>query len=134
MPESDVEDAETDAEAVGGSDVDLPTDVDDIVDELRKVYDPEIPINVVDLGLIREVELRDDGSADITMTLTSPFCPVADSFKENVRLTLLNLEGIEEAEVELDFDPVWEPKQATEEGKMELQAMGIDLEQGPPGG
>lgn len=129
MPETDVDDADTELEATGAED--LETDVDDIIEELRKVYDPEIPINVVDLGLIREIELKADGSADVTMTLTSPFCPVADSFKENVRLTILNLDGIEDAEVELDFDPVWEPAQATEEGKMELQSMGIDIEQGP---
>lgn len=130
MPASDVEDADTELDATEAAD--LETDIDDIVEELRKVYDPEIPINVVDLGLIREIELFGDGSAEVTMTLTSPFCPVADSFKENVRLTIMNLDGIEDAEVELDFDPVWEPDQATEEGKMELQSMGIDIEQGPP--
>lgn len=100
----------------------------DILDELRLVYDPEIPINIVDLGLVREIDIRDEGDVDVKITLTSPFCPVADSFRENVRLTVLSLEGVQEARVELDFDPVWEPSQATEEGKMELMAMGIRVE------
>ncbi len=103
------------------------TTPDEILEELRKVYDPEIPINIVDLGLIREIEVQEE-VVDLKMTLTSPFCPVADSFKENVRLTVLGMDDIEDASVELDFDPVWEPKQATEEGKMELMAMGIDVE------
>ncbi|MCW5555440.1 MAG: metal-sulfur cluster assembly factor [Verrucomicrobiae bacterium] len=87
-----------------------------ILNALREVIDPEIGCNIVDLGLIYNV--RTAGTkARVTMTLTTPGCPMSESIAHGVQMALLNLEGVEDAEVELVWDPPWHPDMMTEEGR-----------------
>ncbi|MDY7082325.1 MAG: iron-sulfur cluster assembly protein [Halobacteria archaeon] len=99
---------------------------DEIMEELTSVHDPEIPVNIVDLGLIYEMEI-DDGDVDIEMTLTSMGCPTADSIMREVELTAEQVDGVENAEVELVWQPPWTPEKVSDEGKTRLQAMGINI-------
>jgi len=103
------------------------TKQDDVVEALKEVYDPEIPINVVDLGLIYRVELVDDKTVEIDMTLTGMGCPVGPQMVETVKQTALMVDGIDEARVQLVWRPVWDPSKATEEGKLMLGAMGVPM-------
>ncbi|MFB6267876.1 MAG: metal-sulfur cluster assembly factor [Halodesulfurarchaeum sp.] len=99
---------------------------EEIRDALREVYDPEIPVNIVDLGLVYDIELDEDtGDAHIEMTLTSMGCPIADSITRNVRVAAESVEGVESATVELVWDPPWSPAKASEDGKAQLQSLGI---------
>lgn len=91
-----------------------------IVKMLRTVYDPEIPVNVYDLGLIYKVDVREDGLVVITMTLTSPNCPVADFVLEDVRLKTEAVKGVNRVDIELTFDPPWSAEMMSEEAKLEL--------------
>jgi FeS assembly SUF system protein len=91
-----------------------------IMTALRQVYDPEIPVNIYDLGLIYEIRVDDDHKAHITMTLTSPNCPVAESLPGEVREAVLDIEGIGEAEITLTFDPPWDKNMMTDEAKLDL--------------
>lgn len=99
---------------------------DTVVDALRTVHDPEIPVNVYDLGLIYTLEVRDDASVRVTMTLTAPNCPVADQIVEDVRKAVASAEGVSGVEIGLVFDPPWTTEKMSEVGRLELQAMGID--------
>ena len=109
------------------SDIDtIPQLRDRIVSALRRVHDPEIPVNVYDLGLIYELEVDDEGRVRIEMTLTAPNCPVADQIVSDVRNAVTRAEGVAEAEVKLVFQPPWSPEKMTEVGRLELQAMGVD--------
>jgi metal-sulfur cluster biosynthetic enzyme len=90
---------------------------------LRQVIDPELGCNIVDLGLIYSVEIRDD-LARVTMTLTTPGCPMHDSISEGVRLALLGLDGVNDAEVEVVWDPPWNPSMMTEEGRIATHTAG----------
>ena len=94
-----------------------------IVDVLKTVYDPEIPVNIYDLGLIYKIDLKDDGIVDIDMTFTAPSCPAADFILEDVRQKVDSLEGVKSANVNLVFEPAWAPSMLSEEAKLEL---GID--------
>jgi len=85
-----------------------------IKDKLRECYDPEIPINIVDLGLIYDIEIE-AGTVKVAMTLTAPGCPLAGSITEDVRRKLLEVEGVQKAEVELVWDPPWSPERISEE-------------------
>jgi FeS assembly SUF system protein len=91
-----------------------------IVELLKTVYDPEIPVDVYNLGLVYRIELNDDYSLDIDMTLTAPNCPAADFIVEDVRLKLESIEGIGEVRVNLVFEPEWDKDMMSEEAKLEL--------------
>ena len=92
----------------------------DIVVELRTVFDPEVPVNVYDLGLIYDVDVQDDGKVDITMTLTAPNCPVADDVVQEVKTAVGSGEGVTGVEVKLVFDPPWDQSRMSEEAKLDL--------------
>jgi metal-sulfur cluster biosynthetic enzyme len=87
-----------------------------ILEALRGVIDPELGCNLVDLGLIYGVKI-DDGIVRVTMTVTTPGCPMHDSLREGVRNVLLNLDGVSDAEVDLVFDPPWHPSMMTDAGR-----------------
>ena len=91
-----------------------------IVDVLKTVYDPEIPVNIYDLGLIYEVDVKDEGDVDIDMTFTAPSCPAADFILEDVRQKVDSLEGVKNATVNLVFEPAWDQSMMTEEARVEL--------------
>ncbi len=93
---------------------------EDIVRMLKTVYDPEIPVNVYDLGLIYGVELKEDGLVAITMTLTAPNCPAADFILEDVRIKTESVRGVERCDITLTFEPEWDRDMMTEEAKLEL--------------
>ena len=91
-----------------------------IVDVLKTVYDPEIPVNIYDLGLIYRVEVNDEGIVDIDMTFTAPSCPAADFILEDVRQKVDTIEGVKSANVNLVFEPEWDKSMMTEEAREEL--------------
>ncbi len=91
-----------------------------IVQALRNVYDPEIPVNIYDLGLIYEIDVKDDGLVDVVMTLTAPACPAADFILEEVNEKVQEVEGITGVNVDLVFDPPWDKDMMSEEAKLEL--------------
>ena len=91
-----------------------------IVDVLKTVYDPEIPVNIYDLGLIYRVEVNDEGIVDIDMTFTAPSCPAADFILEDVRQKVDNIEGVKSANVNLVFEREWDKSMMTEEARVEL--------------
>ena len=91
-----------------------------IVDVLKTVYDPEIPVNIYDLGLIYKVDVKDEGDVDIDMTFTAPSCPAADFILEDVRQKVDSLEGVKNATVNLVFEPAWDQSMMTEEARVEL--------------
>ena len=91
-----------------------------IVEMLKTVYDPEIPVNLYDLGLIYRIEVLDDLSAEIDMTLTAPNCPAADFMMEDVRQKVESIESIGEVKINLVFEPEWSQDLMTEEAKLEL--------------
>ena len=91
-----------------------------IVDVLKTVYDPEIPVNIYDLGLIYKVDVKDDGEVELDMTFTAPSCPAADFILEDVRQKVDSLEGVTNTTVILVFEPVWDQSMMTEEARVEL--------------
>ena len=91
-----------------------------IVDVLRTVYDPEIPVNIYDLGLIYRIELTDEGTAEIDMTFTAPSCPAADFILEDVRQKVETVTGVNSANVQLVFEPEWDKSMMSEEARIEL--------------
>ena len=91
-----------------------------IVDVLKTVYDPEIPVNIYDLGLIYKVDVNEDGHVDIDMTFTAPSCPAADFILEDVRQKVDALEGVKSSNVNLVFEPVWDQSMMTEDARVEL--------------
>ena len=93
---------------------------EDIVSVLRTVYDPEIPVNVYDLGLIYCVELTDEKFVIITMTLTAPNCPAADFILEDVRMKIEDVAGVTGVEIQLTFEPEWSKEMMSEEAMLEL--------------
>jgi len=93
---------------------------DGIIDALKDIYDPEIPVNIYDLGLIYGVDVTDDGHAVVTMTLTTPHCPVAESMPAEVELRVGAVPGVGDAEVNLVWDPPWDPAKMSDEAKLEL--------------
>ncbi|MCM1035461.1 MAG: metal-sulfur cluster assembly factor [Paludibacter sp.] len=94
-----------------------------IVAMLRTVFDPEIPVNVYDLGLIYKVDLQDDGKLNIDMTLTAPSCPAADFLMEDIRMKMLSVEGVKEVNINLVFSPEWNKDMMSEEAKLELNML-----------
>ena len=91
-----------------------------IINVLKNVFDPEIPVNIYDLGLVYEVNISDEGIVKVLMTLTAPNCPVADSLPLQVKEEISFLTGVKEADVEIVFDPPWDMEMISEEGKLEL--------------
>ncbi|WP_308242849.1 iron-sulfur cluster assembly protein [uncultured Prevotella sp.] len=91
-----------------------------IVDVLKTVYDPEIPVNIYDLGLIYKIEVNDEGNVDIDMTFTAPSCPAADFILEDVRQKVDTIEGVKTSNVNLVFEPEWDQSMMTEEARVEL--------------
>ncbi|HTH29028.1 MAG TPA: SUF system Fe-S cluster assembly protein [Sphingobium sp.] len=91
-----------------------------IIAALRDIFDPEIPVNIYDLGLIYGVDVTPDGHAVITMTLTTPHCPVAESMPSEVELRVGAVPGVGNAEVNLVWDPPWDPAKMSDEAKLEL--------------
>lgn len=91
-----------------------------LVAKFKTIYDPEIPVDIYELGLIYDALVNTDGEAKIVMTLTSPNCPVAESLPNEVREKVEEIEGIEKAEVEITFDPPWDRDMMSEEAKFEL--------------
>ena len=91
-----------------------------VVEALRSVFDPEIPISIYDLGLIYDLRFSGDGAVLVIMTLTAPACPVADEIPEWIKTAILQVEGIEEVEIDLTWEPFWKPEYMTEAGRLEL--------------
>lgn len=93
---------------------------DKIREQLETVFDPEIPVNIVELGLVYELVTKEDGTAKVIMTLTAPGCPVAGDILDEVQQKVSSVEGVQQALVELTFDPKWDKSMMTEEAKLEL--------------
>ena len=91
-----------------------------IVDVLKTVYDPEIPVNIYDLGLIYKIDLSDDGTLDLDMTFTAPSCPAADFIIEDVRTKVEAVNGVKSANVNMVFEPEWDKSMMTEKARVEL--------------
>ena len=102
---------------VGADNEDLK---DRIIETLKSIYDPEIPVDIYELGLIYDIEVTEDGDAVVTMTLTTPHCPVAESMPSEVEMRVLSVPGIRDAEVKLVWDPPWDPSKMTDEARLEL--------------
>jgi FeS assembly SUF system protein len=94
--------------------------IDLIINNLKEVYDPEIPVNVYDLGLIYNVDIDDKNNVNIVMTLTAPGCPVVDVLVDDITQAANSVEGVEHVNVELTFDPPWDKSMMSEEARLEL--------------
>jgi FeS assembly SUF system protein len=106
-----------DAPAVDAAGSDL---YEGVIDALKEIYDPEIPVNIYDLGLIYDVQITPEHHALVKMTLTTPHCPVAESMPGEVELRVGAVPGVGHAEVELVWDPPWDPQKMSDEAKLEL--------------
>lgn len=104
-----------DAAGAAGSDLQA-----DVIAALREIFDPEIPVNIYDLGLIYGVEVDDSRDATVTMTLTTPHCPVAESMPGEIELRVSSVPGIRDAEVVLVWEPAWGPHKMSDEARLEL--------------
>ena len=93
---------------------------DKIISEIKKIFDPEIPVNIYELGLIYKIEIKESKKVLIEMTLTSPNCPVAESLPKSVKDNILNLEDIEDVDLQLVWDPPWTKDKMSEAAKLEL--------------
>jgi len=94
--------------------------IDLIINNLKEVYDPEIPVNIYDLGLIYNVDVDENNNANILMTLTAPGCPVVDILMDDVTQAAQSVEGIEKVNIELTFEPPWDKSMMSEEARLEL--------------
>jgi len=91
-----------------------------IVSEIKKIYDPEIPVNIYELGLIYKIEIKEAKKVNIDMTLTSPNCPVAESLPKMVKDNILKLDGVDDVDLNLVWDPPWTKDKMSESAKLEL--------------
>jgi FeS assembly SUF system protein len=91
-----------------------------IVSEIKKIYDPEIPVNIYELGLIYKIEIKEAKKVNIDMTLTSPNCPVAESLPKMVKANILKIDGIDDVDLNLVWDPPWTKDKMSEAAKLEL--------------
>ncbi len=98
-----------------------------IIEALKQVRDPELPINIVDLGLIYDVAISDDGAVKIRMTLTTPNCPVAGALPAEAQRAAQTVSGVTDVAIDLTFDPPWSPEELTADGRAILELSGIDL-------
>ena len=95
----------------------------DVIAAIRECYDPEIPVNIYDLGLIYDVQVSETSKVDLLMTLTSPHCPVAEILPAQVKSRVELVDGVDEVDLELTWDPPWSPENMSEEAKLELGFM-----------
>lgn len=93
---------------------------DEIIKALKTIYDPEIPVDIFELGLIYEIGIQDDGHVNVQMTLTSPNCPVAESLPVEVEEKTASVEGVKSAKVDIVFEPPWTKDMMSEEAQLEL--------------
>ena len=93
---------------------------DQIINEIKKIYDPEIPVNIYELGLIYDIKVENKNTAKVKMTLTSPNCPVAESLPQEVKDGIMQVDGIENVDLKLVWDPPWNQTMMTEAAKLEL--------------
>ena len=93
---------------------------DQIIAEIKKIYDPEIPVNIYELGLIYDVKVENKNTAKVKMTLTSPNCPVAESLPKEVKDGIMQVEGIDKVDLDLVWDPPWDKTMMSESAKLEL--------------
>lgn len=93
---------------------------DSIIRALKTVYDPEIPVDIYELGLIYDVQISDEGSVKVVMTLTTPNCPVAESLPAEVREKVAGVDGVKDVDLDLTFEPSWNKDMMSEEAKFEL--------------
>ena len=91
-----------------------------IIEEIKKIYDPEIPVNIYDLGLIYDIKVEDKNTAKVKMTLTSPNCPVAESLPKEVKDGIMQVEGIDNVDLDIVWDPPWDKGRMSEAAKLEL--------------
>ena len=91
-----------------------------VVEVLKSIYDPEIPVDIYELGLIYDIDVTEDGDVTVTMTLTTPHCPVAESMPSEVELRVLSVPGVRDAIVNLVWDPPWDPSKMSDEARLEL--------------
>jgi FeS assembly SUF system protein len=93
---------------------------DQIIAEIKKIYDPEIPVNIYELGLIYDIKVKNKNTAKVKMTLTSPNCPVAESLPKEVKDSIMQVEGIDKVDLDLVWDPPWDKSMMSESAKLEL--------------
>jgi len=93
---------------------------DQIITEIKKIYDPEIPVNIYELGLIYDIKIENKNTAKVKMTLTSPNCPVAESLPKEVKDSVMQVEGIDKVDLDLVWDPPWDKTMMSESAKLEL--------------
>ena len=93
---------------------------DQIIAEIKKIYDPEIPVNIYELGLIYDIKVENRNTAKVKMTLTSPNCPVAESLPKEVKDGIMQVEGIDKVDLDLVWDPPWDKSMMSESAKLEL--------------
>ncbi len=96
---------------------------EEVIEAIRLCYDPEIPVNIYDLGLVYEIEVNELGEVKVIMTLTSPMCPVAESLPKEVQYRIEEIDQVKEANVEVVWDPPWNPGMMSEDAKLELNMM-----------
>tara|TARA_B100000401_G_C52182872_1_gene428577 strand:+ start:183 stop:506 length:324 start_codon:yes stop_codon:yes gene_type:complete len=93
---------------------------EEVIKEIKKIYDPEIPVNIYELGLVYKIEIIDKKKVNIDMTLTTPNCPVADSLPKMVKNNILKIDGVSDVELNLVWDPPWTKDKMSEAAKLEL--------------
>ena len=93
---------------------------DQIIAEIKKIYDPEIPVNIYELGLIYDIKVENKNTAKVKMTLTTPNCPVAESLPKEVKDSIMQVEGIDKVDLDLVWDPPWDKTMMSESAKLEL--------------
>ena len=96
------------------------TKKDQIIEEIRKIYDPELPVNIYELGLIYDVKVENENHAKIKMTLTTPNCPVAESLPKEVKDSIMQLEEVDKVDLDLVWEPPWDKSMMSEAAKLEL--------------
>ena len=94
---------------------------DQIIAEIKKIYDPEIPVNIYELGLIYDIKVENKNTAKVKMTLTSPNCPVAESLPKEVKDSIKEVEGVKKVDLDLVWDPPWDKSMMSESAKLELK-------------
>ena len=91
-----------------------------VIEEIKKIYDPEIPVNIYELGLVYKIEVDEKNKVNIDMTLTSPNCPVAESLPKDVKTNIMKVEGVSDVNLNLVWDPPWNKDKMSEAAKLEL--------------